>query len=408
MFEQKTDVLIIGGGLSGLSAALTLKEHGIPSLLLESEGRLGGRVRTENLSGLPAEMGGERIGLDDSLLIAYCRRFNLPLLNRSWSHEILGADGSLEKLPQSYHEKMADLTSSPQNPSRSLNDVNWSAFLEQRGFDPNSLKIASIMGRLIYGCDISTFPAADILSDTQEGVFKTANSLWIQGGNRRLVDTMAINLDPEVVRLRLNSAVTSLKQNSSGVEVTCVDGTIFNSKIAILALPTPALDAITFSPNLPGHLKDALKAVDYAHILKSACSFPNKFWPDDFELIQEDTPNSIYNAGEVLIAYTVYDTAGELAGLTEEEGKRQMISTLRKCFPTIPEPSSYKVKMWANAFSIYKEDSFEQVKATLSLPWDNVFFAGEHMPPDAENQGYMNGAIASGEFAALEAMKILV
>ena len=39
------DVIIVGGGLAGLSAAWRLKHHDI--LLLESDDRIGGRVRSE-------------------------------------------------------------------------------------------------------------------------------------------------------------------------------------------------------------------------------------------------------------------------------------------------------------------------------------------------------------------------
>lgn len=406
MFERKPDALIIGGGLAGLAAALVLKEHGVSNLLLERGDRLGGRVRTENLDGLPAEMGGERIGLDDTRLIAYCHRFNLSLVNRRWTHTMFGANGAREDLPLEYHEKMAALANTAPDLSSDLDNIAWSRFLEQEDFSPSLRKIANIMGRLIYGCDISSFPAGDILSDLEDGVFKTADSLWIQGGNNRLVDSMALDLDPASVRL--NSFVTSLQQNQDGVQAICSDGVSFNSRIAILALPPQALlDNIAFSPELPGPLRDALKAVDYAHILKIACRFPIKFCPDDFELIQEDTPNSIYSSAGVLIGYTVYDTVLELASLTEEEGIRQMISALGKCFPDVPPASAYKTVKWEHAFSVYKDASFEQTRVRLSQPWENIFFAGEHMPPDSKNQGYMNGAIASGEFAAFEAIQRL-
>ena len=39
------DVIIVGGGLAGLSAAWRLKQHDI--LLLESEDYIGGRVKSE-------------------------------------------------------------------------------------------------------------------------------------------------------------------------------------------------------------------------------------------------------------------------------------------------------------------------------------------------------------------------
>lgn len=43
------DVVIIGGGVSGLSAAKLLAEQGIDLVLLEATERLGGRTRTDKV-----------------------------------------------------------------------------------------------------------------------------------------------------------------------------------------------------------------------------------------------------------------------------------------------------------------------------------------------------------------------
>ena len=45
------DCAVIGGGLAGLSAALTLQEKGADVVLLEASDRVGGRVATDEISG---------------------------------------------------------------------------------------------------------------------------------------------------------------------------------------------------------------------------------------------------------------------------------------------------------------------------------------------------------------------
>lgn len=42
------DVIIIGGGISGLAAAKQLRESNIRYIVLESRNRLGGRIYTKN------------------------------------------------------------------------------------------------------------------------------------------------------------------------------------------------------------------------------------------------------------------------------------------------------------------------------------------------------------------------
>src|SRR6516165_10310086 len=50
-------VVIIGGGISGLSTAYYLSKRGIPSTLLESRPRLGGVIQTEHVAGCTIEAG---------------------------------------------------------------------------------------------------------------------------------------------------------------------------------------------------------------------------------------------------------------------------------------------------------------------------------------------------------------
>ena len=54
---QRPDVIIIGAGLAGLSAARTLQSHGVPSLLFEASDRIGGRVTTDPVDGFRIDRG---------------------------------------------------------------------------------------------------------------------------------------------------------------------------------------------------------------------------------------------------------------------------------------------------------------------------------------------------------------
>ncbi|HEU4526047.1 MAG TPA: FAD-dependent oxidoreductase, partial [Gemmatimonadales bacterium] len=63
------DVIVIGGGLSGLGAAERLVEAGASVTLLEARPRLGGRVHTEHakVSGPPVDLGAEWLGEEGDL-----------------------------------------------------------------------------------------------------------------------------------------------------------------------------------------------------------------------------------------------------------------------------------------------------------------------------------------------------
>jgi oxygen-dependent protoporphyrinogen oxidase len=51
------DVIVIGGGIAGLGAAVRLKERGLEPLVLEAESRVGGRMTTDRVKGFVIDRG---------------------------------------------------------------------------------------------------------------------------------------------------------------------------------------------------------------------------------------------------------------------------------------------------------------------------------------------------------------
>jgi protoporphyrinogen/coproporphyrinogen III oxidase len=56
------DVIVVGGGIAGLSAALRLQDHGLNPLVLETESRVGGRMTTDRVEGFVIDRGVTLIG----------------------------------------------------------------------------------------------------------------------------------------------------------------------------------------------------------------------------------------------------------------------------------------------------------------------------------------------------------
>src|SRR5262244_3889391 len=74
-----SEVLIIGAGPAGLTAAYELTKHGVQSTVLEADQQVGGLSRTVNYRGYRFDIGGHRFFS------------KVPLINDLW-HEILGED----------------------------------------------------------------------------------------------------------------------------------------------------------------------------------------------------------------------------------------------------------------------------------------------------------------------------
>ena len=76
-------IIVIGGGLAGLSCAYELDQAGYNVILLEARSRPGGRVRTYRdpfADNLYAEMGAEYVDSTDTFVRDYCKKFNLKVL----------------------------------------------------------------------------------------------------------------------------------------------------------------------------------------------------------------------------------------------------------------------------------------------------------------------------------------
>jgi monoamine oxidase len=74
-------IAIIGGGIAGLNAALTLQDAGITSTVYEASGRVGGRMHSDTtswLNGQTSEDCGELIDSKHKTILGLAHRFDIP------------------------------------------------------------------------------------------------------------------------------------------------------------------------------------------------------------------------------------------------------------------------------------------------------------------------------------------
>ncbi len=91
---MQTDVLIVGGGLSGLALADRLTSQGKAFLLVEAQDRFGGRILTNELSGGKFDLGPAWFWPGQPRMAALAQRFDIPVFDQFSTGDLIYQDQS--------------------------------------------------------------------------------------------------------------------------------------------------------------------------------------------------------------------------------------------------------------------------------------------------------------------------
>lgn len=89
---ESPDVIVVGGGIAGLAAAVRLRDHGVRPLVLEAAERVGGRMTTDRVNGFTIDTGVTLLGNRYRGMRRLARRSGLPRTPVGFSLGIRRAD----------------------------------------------------------------------------------------------------------------------------------------------------------------------------------------------------------------------------------------------------------------------------------------------------------------------------
>ncbi|MCC5930711.1 MAG: FAD-dependent oxidoreductase [Cyclobacteriaceae bacterium] len=426
MPKNVKSVLIIGAGFSGLAAGLTLSRAGIKVTILEARNRIGGRVFSfspKQSGDQIIELGAEWVGYSHTRVIELCKEFNLPLDNNQFETDLLLEGKHTRQNQWSFSPEMEKFWSQRKDiwdkmsdgEKEKLDRTDWWRYLSNLGFSDRDLYLRDLLDSTDFGESIRHTSAYAAMAGYAEGSEKNEMDLKIRGGNGQLASKMANEIGLE--NILLNHKVAAISQKgSSEVIVNCADGKSFTADKLICTAPTYSLMKMNWSPALPDDMTDALNELQYSRIGKFPIVFSNRFWGrEDFDMVTDTPAHYFYHGTKnqpgkkgVLMCYAVGEKADTLGSVSASQRKEIILDALKPAFGKV---SKYLVEdlkyYWGQdqfskgAYAIYGKGQWFGLMPVLRQHFINVHFAGEHL---ADWQGFMEGAIDSGEEAAKAVM----
>ncbi|MGJ0506244.1 MAG: flavin monoamine oxidase family protein [Methylocystis sp.] len=427
--ERDVDVVIVGGGLSGLCTAFHLRQAGVSFTLLELAPRLGGRIRTAAYpGGLRAESGLAEFW-EGNPALEVARALNVPLDHEDTTFSSMVLQGRVEafvqksnaafleavleaKENQAYqawdHDINARLKILDERPIPSsmlaLKDVSFGRWLDEQKLPPRVGAFIRATLEPEIGTTLESVSALDGIAEWHVFTAPGARPHHVVGGNQRLVEALAAHLGE--AHLRLNKQVTHVIQTPSGVEVRAIDTATshilrLKAKAAVVAIPLYRLFELQFTPRLSNEHYQAIQTQGWgsyftAHVTLDPAA--ERFWTVDgrsiLPLLAGGSLGVLYSGvsadgqtgerKEALLNLLVHGPAAE--GFNARTGSLDDVqATLENALdalfpgirPLIHTWTFYRYHPRAIAAWPVGRSRFDALSDLLRRPFGNIYFAGD-------------------------------
>ncbi len=455
-------IVVVGAGLAGLTCAYRLKQAGYAATLYEASDRVGGRcwtIRGEFADGQLAEHGGELIDQGHTAIRQLAQELGLTLDNLL-AAEVNGTEPFyyFDRAPYSYAQATDDLKQIYQVLHRDVSEASYptlynNSTLRGRELDQLSVLdwinqnvpggIRSRLGQLLdmaynieYGAETSVQSSLNMLyllgysGQGQLRIFGPSNEKYhVRGGNELIAKKLADALPGQIV---LGSALVAIRQNSNNTyTLTVQTGSTTKTETAdrvVLALPFSILrSSVDYkSAGFKTLKQTAIKELGMGTNSKLHVQFSDRFWNSvgcngetfadtGYQNTWEVTRAQAGTSG-ILVDYTGGKIGASFSTGTPQERAQQFLAQLEPVLPGISKKWNGKATLdywtgypWTKgSYSYWKVGQYtkfagvEREREGRAL---NCHFAGEHTSVDF--QGYLNGAVETGQRAANEVIAAL-
>lgn len=443
------DVVVVGAGLAGLSAARRLVEAGRTVAVLEARDRVGGRTEGAVLEGAPVELGGTWLGEGHSEMYALVDRLGLetfPTWN-SAGRALLDLGGKQSPLashknatPRLGPVALLDLAQGllrfgrlarsvdPARPwahrdAERLDGQTYESWVRGNLRTSTGRAYFRVLAEALYSADASDLSLLHALFYTvSNGDLQTlistdrgAQKDRVVGGSVLVSQRMADGLD-----VRLGSPVVRIGQDDRGVSVTTREGETISARRVVVAIPPTLAGRIDYQPILPAWRDQLTQRVPAGTVVKCFAAYTTPFWRAggwNGQAISDRGPVKVtFDVSPpgaevgILLGFVEGGEARRWQRLPDDARRRQVLDCFVRYFGArAGDPTSYLEKDWsAEEFTrgCYGAHLAPGVWTgygdVLREPVGRIHWAGAEYA--VEWSGYMEGAVRSGRSTADEVL----
>jgi monoamine oxidase len=420
------DVIVIGAGAAGLTAADVLTQNGKSVLIVEARDRVGGRIfttRPDRFS-IDIEFGAEFIHGDLPMTQDLAKRSNTKFANAR------GKAYSVEEGEIQQTDMFPDMDELMDQLNRLEHDMPMAKFLEKYFGGAKHADLREEVTSMAEGLDCADIDKVSAISLRDEWNAEDESKQYHPvGGYGKMMITLSDELKKKQVDIKLNFVVGEIKHHRDHVEVISVSGESVVAGKVIITIPPSVLKRgeIKFSPPVTIHA-NAIQKIETGGVIKFLVEFDKAIWrqegfrqmPDLHFLFSDAFVPTWWTQPHQETPLLTGWLSGPRASscvLSESELGDKACESLAYLFNVTADTVKQHIRAllvinWVtDPFSrgayVYRTPETLQLIDILTAPVDyTIFFAGECLYKGAEI-GTVEAAMGSGKEAAMKVIDVI-
>jgi monoamine oxidase len=452
MPQAGDEVVIVGAGIAGLTAAYRLRQAGERVRVFEAQNRVGGRMlslRNHFPDGQVIELGGELIDTDHVRIRALAAELGLQFDNLlegdadrdTWffdgraigEREIVAAFAPVAAAIERDLATLGDgdITYAHHQNAQALDGVSIAQWLDRNDVSGWLRKLIDVAYTTEMGLEIDQQSALNLLTfigaeDKERfAVFGTSDERFhVRGGNDLIPRALAARLSDAI---ETGSALEAVRGDEDGYTLAFRrDGATRDVRAGqvILALPFTLLRQVRIDVELPAVKRRAIDTLAYGTNAKLMIGYDRRVWREHgangaamsdlpFQTTWE-TSRKQPGSGGVLTNFTGGRHGVEIGQGSPKQQADRATAAIDKVFPGAAAARGgarearfhWPSHPWVlGSYACLRPGDWTGLRGVMGESVGGLHFAGEHCALDT--QGFMEGGCVSGEAAARSVLAVL-